>query len=231
MFILRSYNKNICLFFKIKELINFNCDFKILIILIFLFNFSFTYAQIPSENLKLWYIGDSVVLEGGFVSEWTDYSGNNLHAIQTTNNNRPIQTNTIYNIHSAVRFDGTNDYLITNFLESLVQPITVFIVWKKNATKPQTMFDGFTQDHRISFSYPYGNIELLSIFAGGVGNGLTYTKPLTNQLSVNSIILSSNSKVFDNGVLKGSASYVGSNYVDGFIIGAHYNLTRFLMAI
>lgn len=227
MFILRSYNKNICLFFKIKELINFNCDFKILIILIFLFNFSFTYAQISSENLKLWYIGDSVVLEGGFVSEWTDYSGNNLHAIQTTNNNRPIQTNTIYNIHSAVRFDGTNDYLITNFLDSLEQPITVFVVWKKNATKQQTIFDGLANGYRMSFSYPYSNIELMSVLAGGLGNGLTYTKPLTDQLSINSIIFSSNSKVFDNGVLKGSSPNVGNNYVDGFILGSYYNFTRF----
>ena len=200
---------------------------KILIIKIFLFGFSYTYAQIPTENLKLWYVGDSVVLDGSHVIEWTDYSGNNLHAIQTTSINRPIQTSKIYNLHSAVRFDGTNDYLITNFIESLEQPITVFIVWKKNETKQQTMFDGLSYNNRIAFSYPYGNIDLLSILAGGIGNGLQYTKPLTNNLTINSIFISSTSMVFDNGVLKATDINVGNNNTNGFTIGSHYDFTRF----
>lgn len=199
---------------------------KILILEMLLSISSFVLGQIPTANLKAWYIGDSVVLTSGYVSEWTDYSGNNYHLQQSNSVRRPSKTSLIYNSHSAVRFDGSNDYLTRSFGETVNQPVTIFVVWKKSATQQQTLFDGINSTGQMSFGYPYGVTQDLAIYAGGVGVGLAYSKTITSNLTVSSLVFDATSKVFDNGVSKGSSNLVGSHSIGGLTIGSMYDFTR-----
>lgn len=54
---------------------------------------------------------DSVTLTSGFVSQWSDKSGNGRHATQTVANNRPSVTTAGQNGLDIVAFDGANDGL------------------------------------------------------------------------------------------------------------------------
>ncbi len=199
---------------------------RLLIILPFLLSSSLIFAQISTTDLKAWYIADSVVLTAGFVSEWTDYSGNGFHLNQTNAINRPIQTSSIYNEHTAVQFDGSNDYLIANFGETFDQAVTFFIVWKLSVSKAQNLFDGTDGTDRMSFYYPYSVTNALAIIAGGVGIGLNYNKDVTTNLTISSLVFDSTSEMYDNGNLKGSSSTVGSNSLAGLTVGANYNNSR-----
>lgn len=47
------------------------------------------------------------------VGRWMDKSGNARHVLQTVNNSRPLLQAGLFNGRSAVRFDGTDDSMIT----------------------------------------------------------------------------------------------------------------------
>ncbi|HOG19428.1 MAG TPA: PKD domain-containing protein, partial [Salinivirgaceae bacterium] len=185
-----------------------------------------TFAQIPTENLKLWLKANNVELVNEMVSQWYDASGNNLHLTQSNEANRPLQTSNIYAGYPAIRFDGINDQLKVNFSELTNQPVTFFVVWKKNASKQQNIFDGVDESNRMTFGQSYSNLENFAINASGTGLGLYYTKPVTSNLTVSSIIFSSPSKFFDNGVLKKSGN-AGTMGINGLTVGAAYNNSRF----
>lgn len=54
----------------------------------------------------------------GFITTWYDQSGNGLHGLQTTAANQPqiVSSGSILTLNSkpTIKFDGTNDYLLTN---------------------------------------------------------------------------------------------------------------------
>lgn len=59
-----------------------------------------------STGLVGWYIGSAVTSSGGYVDEWTDYSGNDNHLTQTANSTYRPSHNT-----DRLTFDGSNDFL------------------------------------------------------------------------------------------------------------------------
>jgi hypothetical protein len=70
----------------------------------------------------------------------------------------------------------------------------------------------------LVFLLPYSVTNALTSTAGAVG-GLQYDKPMSQYHSLNTIIYSSQSKVYENGELKASGSTVGTNSMDGFTLG------------
>lgn len=196
------------------------------ITLFFLFYITKNFSQIPNQYLIGWYIGDSAVVSNDNVSIWPDISLNGNNLSQSNINNQPIKTGPIYNNYSAIRFDGINDYLFLNYADQLDQPLTIFIVWKKFVSKAQNVFDGSESSKRITFYYPYNN-ETLAIYAGGIGIGLSYNKTITDKLTVSSLIFDLTSKIYDNGILKGSSNVVGSNSLNSLILGTDYGLNKF----
>src|SRR3972149_11160406 len=83
-------------------------------------------GQIPLNRLQAWYVGDSVVLSGGFVSQWNDITGNGYHLLQPDTSKKPEQINNALGGHSVIGFDGVNDYFQVNFGTTFGQPITIF---------------------------------------------------------------------------------------------------------
>ncbi|NLA24482.1 MAG: hypothetical protein GX879_05905 [Bacteroidales bacterium] len=175
----------------------------------------------------MWFIGDSVELNNGFVEKWYDISGNDYHFVQTIVANQPSQTNKIYNGHSAIKFDGTNDYLKYDFGIVLNQPLSFFVVWKRFIRKNNAIFDGVNNDNRVTLFFPYAVTDALNLFAKGVGVGGGYNKPELDKICVNSILFSSPSKIYENGVLK-SSPVAGSSGTSGITLGASYSISNFL---
>jgi PKD repeat protein len=100
-------------------------------------NFSFGQSFIPTDisNLKLWLAGDSVLLhpETNLVKEWFDLSGNNNHAIQAEPSLAPsLSSSSKLNNLPFIEFDGINDVLITNNIQSGIN-FTGFFVYKANS--------------------------------------------------------------------------------------------------
>ena len=76
--------------------------------------------------------GNAVTTDGSAVARWEDQSGNGLHFIQATLNNRPLLKTSVQNSKNVVRFDGTNDVMSrdTGTFLSDKSGCTVFMVRK-----------------------------------------------------------------------------------------------------
>jgi hypothetical protein len=75
----------------------------------------------PGANLKLWLKADAGVTAGasGAVTEWSDQSSQNNHALQPDETLAPLLVPAAVNGKPAIRFDGTDDYLDVAHAESL----------------------------------------------------------------------------------------------------------------
>lgn len=72
----------------------------------------------------------SITTVSGAVSQWSDKSGNNVHATQTTANNRPVNTSQTLNGRAVMTFDGSND--IMSFTGTARTDETQFVVVRNN---------------------------------------------------------------------------------------------------
>jgi hypothetical protein len=93
------------------------------------------FAQIPTDNLKGWYIADSAILSSGYVTQLLDYSGNNNHITQGTLANMPLKVDSSINNHASIKFDAINDFM--NFTTSILPTdgkFSYFFVCKNTKT-------------------------------------------------------------------------------------------------
>jgi hypothetical protein len=202
--------------------------YKSIIIILFLIISLTGFGQVPTTNLQAWYSADSVIIESDYVRQLYDLSGNEHHLIQNNLINRPSQKINAFADNPSVLFDGLNDFLTVDFEETLDQPNTIIVAWKVNTQKAQAIFDGIAIDKRHLFEYPYSATTSLAIYAGGVGIGYTFDKPIGEFLSVNSLCFKSTAEIYDNGSFVGSSSSVGDHGLSGFNLGSRYNNSRFL---
>jgi len=73
--------------------------------------------------------GSAVTTDGSAVARWEDQSGNGYHVTQGTSNNRPVLKTSIRNSKNILRFDGSNDSLISaSISENNLSAMTCFIV-------------------------------------------------------------------------------------------------------
>lgn len=69
-----------------------------------------------------------MVTGGPEVTQWTDQSGNNRNATQTTPFNRPTLTPALINGLPAVSFDGASDFLTFNLPVNGLGGMSIFLV-------------------------------------------------------------------------------------------------------
>ena len=80
------------------------------------------------EDPALWFDASTLDLnDDDLVASWTDLSGNDYHATQGSDGNKPTFKENILNGKSVVRFDGTSDFLDSgDVLDMGLNNITVF---------------------------------------------------------------------------------------------------------
>jgi hypothetical protein len=86
--------------------------------------------------------GGSLVAADGTVKRWEDKSGNNRHATQSTDANRPVRKTAVQNGLDVLRFDGSNDFLSIPPLSGLPNAYTFFGVAKRNSSAANFCFAG-----------------------------------------------------------------------------------------
>ena len=180
-------NTILLIFFFKFTLINFLmiCPFT-KVLLFFLVVFSFfnvsklqaqLFSPINIPGMELWLTGDSVqILSGNLVSKCYDLSGKANNAVQNNISQQPFSISSILNNHKVIRFDGINDFMAFNSIDSIR---TCFIVLK----------------HATGTSIDYPPILGHSIYYDFIGNAgtlltnVSYISPyiLAGEIRMNSI--------------------------------------------
>ena len=87
------------------------------------------------SGCKLWLKADSLSLnDGDAVTTWTDSSGNARDATQATAGLKPIYKTNVINGQPVIRFDGTDDRLVTSSVAVAGGAFSAFIVLKFAST-------------------------------------------------------------------------------------------------
>jgi len=141
-------------------------------------------------NLALWLDASTItgLVDGEAVSQWSDLSGNNSHALQADVAKRPLYKTGILNTKPVVRFDGIDD-LLTISNQTYGNNLSLFIVLQNaNIAKESYIYSGghnaaqsfmFYVDSTLKYTYantvatilaanytaivPTGNFEMLGI--------------------------------------------------------------------
>ena len=88
-------------------------------------------AGYDQPRLLLWLDGESAVRSSGFVTQWTDKSGNDHHFLPPTSSNRPTWQATAGPAGtSCVSFDGVDDRLVCNNMEMTGNGFSIFYVFQ-----------------------------------------------------------------------------------------------------
>jgi hypothetical protein len=73
--------------------------------------------------------GSPVTTDGATVARWEDQSGSGYHVTQATPANRPVLKTGIRNSKNAIRFDGSDDALVSaSIVENNLSAMTCFVV-------------------------------------------------------------------------------------------------------
>lgn len=92
------------------------------------------------SNLKVWFDSETTINSSNLVSQLTDKSGLNNHAVQSTDGLKPTLVSNSLNGRSTIRFDGDNDIMTFPSI-GISQPYVFYIVVKllENASNAGTM--------------------------------------------------------------------------------------------
>ncbi|NUM34581.1 MAG: hypothetical protein HUU50_08560 [Candidatus Brocadiae bacterium] len=156
------------------------------------------------NNLQLWLKADAgVTTSGGYVSTWADQSGNARNASQSDTSKRPVLVSNAINGLSAIRFDGSNDGLLTSAFQAFPNKRgSVFIVAK-------SVFDG-TTGHMLGTYYSsgitwqfYHNQDTL-LYWDSVSADIIPQSIVNSEFKTYSIVRNSNTNInfYQNGTLK-----------------------------
>ena len=161
-------------------------------------------------------VGGNFVAADGTVARWEDKSGNARHATQTTLANRPLRKTAIQNGKDAVRFDGSNDWMLNSEFVG-TSNITIFAVVKANS-KPCVFIDSNSAvQHAL---YRGGNTDLNDKFAFGAG-GVSTEASISDSINVVllTVIRNSNISTIRKNGIDGLSANVGTNILSGYRIG------------
>lgn len=143
----------------------------------------------PSDlaGLALWFDASTIAghSDGDPVSTWPDASGNGRDATQGTAANRPTYRTGVQNGLPAVRFDGTNDYLLTaTFASALSQPNTIFVVAKWSGSRSYLVDGASTNRNAIGYEVASAGSQRVHIYAGSTAmqSAATFTRPSTIEM-------------------------------------------------
>lgn len=176
------------------------------------------------SGCQLWLKADAGITKDGsnYVSVWADQSGNGNDASQGTGTNQPLWVDATLNGKPVIRFDGNDNYLVTNDF-TLNQPNTVFVVYKVNNTSGQHAIITNKYDNLLLGSHLGINATATLVYINaGIYTGIgvnSYIKSFPTTYFMNSCIFNSpNSALYENGTSKASGN-VGTDSNNGFTIG------------
>lgn len=165
----------------------------------------------------------------GKVAQLNDLSGHNYQAVQTDTAKQPLLVPNVLNGKPVLRFDGTDDYLVTgNFSSSASQPNTVFVVWSVNqpAGAAQVVFSGASSANTNGV---YWNTSNRLHITAGTAVYYSKTAPFGHLISTAVFAPSPNASFRENGVSQSlSGSNIGTGALSMLHLGSNYGSAGFL---
>lgn len=187
------------------------------------------YTPVGPTNWTLYYIADTATNGNGtLVDTWRDTApaGSNFH-LTASGAARPYWTNnaSVANGKGYLVFDGTSDYMKTNFSSTIPQTNTIFWVAQVlNTNTIAAFFSSATNDvvNRVFFSLASPRVDAGS---GGSSVGGIVSTDWTIWCVQ---LASTRTKGFTNGVAWFVNANAGGNGLHGFEIGARYDNAFFI---
>lgn len=177
------------------------------------------------EDPTLWFDASTLDLnDDDLVASWTDLSGNDYHATQGSDGNKPTFKENILNGKPVIKFDG-DQYLKTEEFTTLSQPNRIFLVFTAVENAGYIVLDGTNDTNRHAFGSSAPAENDVAIFAGAVLNSNDLLPQ--NWAIWGGLYNTTDSKIIKNGLIKETGN-VGSQDLNGLTIGCRYNLTRFM---
>lgn len=147
-----------------------------------------------SGNLDTVAMTSFVGAGNGFVTTWYDQSGNGRNVVQATATYQPLIVSAGVVSTTGVRFDGTDDRLVTSSTFTLSRPATAFGVLSNLSTggyvKPVYGFGGSTYIALLAVSQ-YGSNTLTVSSSGGAGNNFEGSQILPKTYTQGQFVLDS----------------------------------------
>ncbi len=194
---------------------------KILGVLLLLVLFNLCFAQVPTNNLKLWITSDSVQKSGNKIITCFDLSGNNNNLNQFNSDFQPIHSDTLNN-YPGITFDGINDHLDSDTTFFLNDPFTYFIIWSLDDTDQQFVF----RNTEVGDVYNAANLQFYNNQLRTAPSGWSYSKNSPFVLLNTIINDSSNGFAYENGELV--LNHTDSKDIETLRLGADENKQRSL---
>ena len=182
--------------------------------------------RFPIPIPTMWLRADAGIVKDAIdkVSQWQDQSGNDYHAEQETQANKPLLVDGAVTGNPVLRFAGSQ-FMTLQFGEIYPQPITIFTVWSLDTTGNRMAWDNYSGGR--FYLYRMASNEQMWINAENVS--LSYPKADGSfpHLLSTSVFNGQFSQMYENGNIKatGNASTGGCN---GLNIGRYKLNSLFL---
>ena len=185
-------------------------------------------------GLSLWLDAsntDSITLNNGNVSEWSDLSNNNRNFTQSSANAQPLYAELAMNDLAVVRANGTDHWIVNTGPDLEAESFSMFLVsrhldWILDISKPANIFHtDFPLSGNSSFglrSEQYNNDEVVRFGDSDSNQALSFGSTQANTLNVSRIMEYSFERstrlaeVRKNGIIGNSATVNASNVPEKF---------------
>lgn len=171
----------------------------------------------PPGTTIAWFKADAIVglSNDDPVSTWED--SQNANDVTASGSLRPLYKTNLQNSLPGVRFDGTDDYLISSaFGSAETQPNTVYIVATiRNGSVTHYLFDGGGSTRHMIY-WEQGSTAFKA-YAGSFTSGTSHTAGSVFQLTVE--FNGSSSQIWLNGTGSGTSD-AGSHDLGEIVLGA-----------
>ncbi len=174
-------------------------------------------------GLYIYYEASDSIKNGTNISQLTDKSGNNIHAVQAFAADQPAftETDSDFNGKASITFDGTSDFLQTDsFPTALSQPNTIIMVYKNTTDGSGAYFDGLSSNGRQILTYDNSNSRF--VFFAGDNKFLTGGTANTNTNMFVARFNGDTSDLYRNGGSPIISGELGDNAMDGLTIGTDF---------
>ena len=166
------------------------------------------------SNLKLWLEPSAISKDiDNYVDTWFDRSGNEFDAEQSVQASKPLWVDDALNGKPVLRFDGNNDFIDSHFDETVEQPFVLFAVWKVSQTGRRVLIDNF-----FSTILDFHDNDVRITASATAAVGYSKSAPFPNYILTTGLYNLASSKLFENGLNKGSGD-VGDRTLPGLRIG------------
>ncbi len=180
-------------------------------------------SPINIPGLYIYYEASDSIKNGTNISQLTDKSGNDIHAVQAFAADQPAftETDSDFNGKASITFDGTSDFLQTDsFPTAMNQPNTIIMVYKNTTNASGAYFDGLSSNGRQIVTYDNTNSRF--VFFAGDGKFLTGGTADTNTNLFVARFNGDTSDLYRNGGSPLLSGELGNNAMDGLNIGTDF---------